>query len=89
MFETVEVFVVRRFAPFPGVLSLLMAPAFTLACAATDLSVPTTHPGNPGAPVAPLAFATPLKSALMAEPSSPPDDDAMAAHHAGHRPTTE
>jgi hypothetical protein len=84
MFETVEVFVLRRLPDFRSFLSLLIVLAFALSCATTELSVPATHPGNPRAPVAPLTFAAPLGSALSVAQAGPSDQGPIAEHHHHH-----
>ena len=75
----------QRFSP-PVVASLF------LACTATELSAPRSHPGNSLAPTAQIAFATPLPRAQHAtEAASPlPADSAVTEqhHHQGSDATT-
>ena len=71
---------IGRQSRFPS----LLVCALLFSCTATELSVPRSHPGNPLAPTAPIAFATPLpRAGKVGESASPPAGDAAApaAHH--------
>ena len=68
-----------RFSP-------LVVASLAFACTTTELSVPTSHPGNGLAPTAQIAFATPLPRAQsVAEgASSRPADSAVTEQHHNH-----
>jgi hypothetical protein len=73
-----------RFLPLVGAPLLF-------ACTTTELSVPTSHPGNSLAPTAQIAFATLLPRAQRATEAagSLPADSAVAEqHHHGSDATT-
>lgn len=59
--------------------------AFAASCASTELSIPSTHPGNPGAPAGQVALASPLLGTLgAAESSSAPEQAAPQEHSHEH-----
>lgn len=67
---------------------LLSVLALAASCASTELSVPSTHPGSPGAPAGEIAFASPLQGTLgAAESSSAPEQAAPQEHSHDHAAT--
>jgi hypothetical protein len=65
-------------------ISLLSVLGFAASCASTELSVPSAHPGSPGAPAGEVAFASPLQGTLGAESSSAPQQAAPQQHPHEH-----
>ena len=69
-------------------ISLLSSLTCAAACASTELSVPSTHPGNPGAPAGQASFASPLQETPDAtETSSAPEQAAPQEHSPEHATT--
>ena len=68
-----------RFSPLVGA-------SLAFACTTTELSAPSSHPGNPLAPTAQIAFATPLPRAQGAAEGTnpPPPDSAVTEQHHHH-----
>jgi Heavy metal binding domain len=67
--------------------SLFLVLSLVASCASTELSIPSTHPGNPGAPVGEVAFASSLQGTLRAESSSAPQEAAPQEHSHDHATT--
>jgi hypothetical protein len=67
------------------VMSIL---GFAGSCASTELSVPSTHPGSPGAPAGEVAFASPLQGNLGAVESSSGPPQAAPQQHPHEHATT-
>jgi hypothetical protein len=65
---------------------LLSVVASAASCASTELSVPNTHPGSPGAPAGEVAFASPLQRTFDASPSAP--QQAAPQEHSHEHATT-
>ena len=66
---------------FSRAILLLSALGFAASCASTELSIPSGHPGNPGAPVSQVAFASPLQGTLGAAESSRAAEQAAPQEH--------
>jgi hypothetical protein len=65
--------------------SVLSGAAFAASCATTELSVPSSHPGNPQAAVAQVTLASPLQGTPgSAESSSAPQEAAPQEHSHEH-----
>lgn len=70
------------------IVSLLSVVGFAASCTSTELSLPSTHPGNPGAPTGQVAFASPLQATRgVTESSSTPEQAAPQEHSHEHATT--
>ena len=69
-------------------ISLLSVLGLATSCASTELSIPSTHPGNPGAPFGQVEFASPLQGTLGAAESSSAPEQAAPQEHSHEHATT-
>jgi hypothetical protein len=73
---------------FQRTFALLSVVAFASSCASSELSVPSTHPGNPRAAAGQLALVSPLQGTVGAAGTSSAPQEAAPQEHSHEHATT-